>query len=262
MVIPACSLASLLLIAWFDVLTGFEYTFSLFYLIPIILSAIFGQPFLSYCTALLAAGAWTSSELISGKEYTHQLALLWNAFIREVFLLVFSLLLVWLVRSMRLLSELSNIDSLTSLPNRRYFWEQADRMLAFLNRQHGKGCIAYIDLDNFKQVNDLYGHQAGDEVLKLTAITIRNNIRPYDIAGRMGGDEFAIFMADVDASISEAALNKVKQAFDQKMKSMNLPVRMSIGTDYVDDNHRDLADLLARADASMYAIKRSHKSGS
>ncbi|QGX38897.1 GGDEF domain-containing protein [Permianibacter aggregans] len=259
LLVATYSLTLLLVVALTDTLTGFEYTFSLFYLLPIILSALLGRPILAYGTAIIAAGAWTASELLSGKIYAHHLVLLWNVLVREGFLLAFTFLLVWLVKSLRMLRVLSNFDSLTNLPNRRYFIEQADAMLALINRQHGVGCLAYIDLDNFKQINDSLGHQAGDEVLKLAAIAIRCSIRPYDIAGRLGGDEFAIFMAHVDPSVSDAALGKVRQVFERQMCAMQLPVQMSIGIDYIDNPDRKLAELLAAADARMYATKRAHK---
>lgn len=257
--VATCTLLLLLVITWADTVTGFEFTFSLFYLLPIAVSALFGRPFLAYCTAIVAAGAWTASELLSGKIYAQHLVLVWNIFVREGFLLAFTLLLVWLVKSLRMLKVLSNFDALTNLPNRRYFIEQADAMLALVKRQHGVGCLAYIDLDNFKQLNDSLGHQAGDEVLKLAAIAIRCSIRPYDIAGRLGGDEFAIFMAHVNPQVGDLALQKVQQVFERQMQTMQLPVRMSIGIDYVSNDQQDLTELLASADARMYAIKRAHK---
>ena len=138
--------------------------------------------------------------------------------------------------------RLSQTDELTGLLNRRGFLDLVARH--FTELKPASGAIAFVDINGLKQVNDLDGHLAGDELINTIAQTIRTVLRPYDVVGRLGGDEFAVFAADLDPAALQDRLATV------------LSVRASVGTAEV-LSADGLHDALLRADAEMYTAKRS-----
>ncbi len=96
----------------------------------------------------------------------------------------------------RYLERLATTDDLTGLKNRRYTWEFARQILDLAGHSHGRVTLLVFDIDNFKHYNDLYGHPAGDEILREAAVLVRRCCRPHDVVGRIGGDEFAVVFWD------------------------------------------------------------------
>ena len=155
-------------------------------------------------------------------------------------------------------------DALTGLYSRRAFTELAEKLVAYYNRHCFSMAFIMIDVDYFKDINDSYGHQTGDEVLKAVAARIKSNFRKEDIVGRLGGDEFAAMMTklpDQDAAVATAVkvAETIRQAFDYAGATFNLSV--SIGICYCDKRHNgaslDLKTVLARTDAALYEAKNS-----
>jgi len=123
---------------------------------------------------------------------------------------VVGLLIATLRRSLTRERELSRTDPLTALSNSRAFYEEARRLLALCRRQHRPITVAYIDVDNFKAVNDRLGHQAGDELLKGIALQVRASIRPSDLSARLGGDEFAILLPELSQRDAGLTLERLR----------------------------------------------------
>ncbi len=150
-------------------------------------------------------------------------------------------------------------DRLTGLVNRRYFETWVDEALA----TEGHGALLLIDLDRFKEINDTFGHQAGDKVLAEGAARIASVIRRNDMAARLGGDEFALFAAAADAeTASEIAMllgQRLEEAFD--IGPADVGIGASIGIAIAPDHGSRTTELLRRADAAMYDAKR-HRRGS
>ncbi len=157
------------------------------------------------------------------------------------------------------LESLSVTDELTQLLNRRGFLQQFQLSLSTSRRNKTGGSLMILDLDKFKQINDTYGHLAGDEVLKNVGIAISTVVRESDIVGRIGGDEFSILMpgaspVTVTKRISEirSAISKVEFSWNHK----NLIINGSIGRcDYL--GHENEQEILNFADTSMYKQKAS-----
>ena len=159
--------------------------------------------------------------------------------------------------------RISRTDAMTGLLNRGAFMEALSRQLHRMGRDPDDAALMYVDLDNFKAVNDTRGHQAGDEVLlKLRDILIRQT-RPTDLVSRLGGDEFAVFLAGADMDIAKRRAEKflaVSKELRALSASPDLPLGMSVGIAVLErDNSEPLDDLLARADAAMYEAKKSGK---
>jgi diguanylate cyclase (GGDEF)-like protein/PAS domain S-box-containing protein len=162
------------------------------------------------------------------------------------------------------LEELSTTDPMTGLLNRRTF---NDRMLAKVELgTHGKptaDVLAYVDLDNFKLVNDRLGHQAGDEALIAVARSLRAAVRLDDLVARLGGDEFALWLNGVDISLAEERAHDLladTALFKSFVVDPTRPLGMSIGLAAFDPaSGETLEKLIARADAAMYDIKHGGK---
>lgn len=155
-------------------------------------------------------------------------------------------------------------DPLTTMPNRSAFDEQLKRRLEAAAQQHHRFALLFIDVDNFKAVNDGFGHAAGDAVLVAMATQIRAVLRSGDFAARIGGDEFVAIIDPVDPAILPSAL--VERLRTSVAEPVELPggetygTAISVGAALYPDDGRDAAALLTAADAAMYADKLSHRS--
>jgi diguanylate cyclase (GGDEF)-like protein len=118
--------------------------------------------------------------------------------------------------------------------------------------------IAYLDLDNFKKVNDSLGHAIGDELLIQVAATLRSNLRRSDVVGRLGGDEFALILPETNANGAKVALGKLRLSLLEAMRSQDFAI-ISIGAATFLSPPNSLDTLIRRADATMYAIKAKGK---
>ena len=153
---------------------------------------------------------------------------------------------------------LADHDPLTNLFNRRRFQEVFDRILALSVRYNRTGALLFLDLDQFKYVNDLSGHQAGDSLLLLVSSTLRDAIRHSDILARLGGDEFALVLPEASAEDAIHMSNKLQHDLKQVEFSSNGRVHKiscSIGITLFPDHGGGLNDLLANADMAMYQAK-------
>jgi diguanylate cyclase (GGDEF)-like protein len=166
-----------------------------------------------------------------------------------------------LMGSERLLERLEGIastDSLTGLLTRHAFLQRAEALLA--RPDAPIGALLVVDLDHFKQINDAHGHDVGDQALRLVADAMRRQLRPGDLAGRHGGEEFTVFLPGRDAVEAEA----VAEAMRSSVAHIGLladgeavHLKVSIGVSAFGPDERDLAGLLKRADHAMYDAKRA-----
>lgn len=161
---------------------------------------------------------------------------------------------------------LSRTDSMTGLLNRRAFYEEElPRRIARLKRSNKTAAFFYIDMDNFKQVNDIHGHQAGDDAILFLRDMMMEISRPGDVISRLGGDEFAMWMDGISPSVSEeraALLIEVSKAMREFSGDKDHPLGISLGIAMYDsENDESLDDLIARADAAMYEAKKAGKGG-
>lgn len=160
------------------------------------------------------------------------------------------------------MAHLAHHDTLTGLPNRRMFEQRLAQALE-RSRRSGRGCaLLFVDLDEFKAINDAQGHAVGDMVLRAVGLAIVAAVRQIDAVARLAGDEFTVLCENVDTD--EAALfvvNKLEQAFAQPLviDGEAFTVRASIGVSLFPRDAQDSHALLASADAAMYRVKQSHR---
>ena len=156
------------------------------------------------------------------------------------------------------LAHLAMVDELTDLPNRRAFFAQAAKEISRVQRNQSPLSLLMLDLDEFKNINDTFGHLAGDLVLESFAKVLRDQIRNSDLAARMGGEEFSILLPDTDSENAVISAERIRQAIEQADIQVNSqPVRLtvSIGVATYDQNSSDLESIIKRADDGLYQAK-------
>lgn len=157
------------------------------------------------------------------------------------------------------LSELALTDELTKVANRRCFVDSVEAELARCQRTDKPAALLLLDLDFFKSVNDTYGHQAGDEVLKATANRIKKALREYDIFGRIGGEEFAVFLSETDPATALHVAERIRVILaDYPIKAgiAELCVTTSIGI-ALTHGESNFEELYLQADSALYMAKRN-----
>ncbi len=161
---------------------------------------------------------------------------------------------------------LSRTDSMTGLLNRRaFFEEELPRRVARLERSRQTAALFYVDMDNFKLVNDIHGHQAGDDAILFLRDLLMDFTRPGDVIARLGGDEFAMWLDGIRPDVAEMRagdLIRASKSMEKFSGTPDRPLGISVGVAVYDpDISESLDELLARADAAMYAIKKAGKGG-
>lgn len=162
------------------------------------------------------------------------------------------------------LRRLSRTDELTGLPNRRAFLEMVEQRLQHLARTRRGGAVLFCDLDNFKLINDLRGHAAGDDALCQVADLLRAQSRVGDIAARLGGDEFVVWLEEVDVGGAEAIARRLQEQFAPLGNLTGVddrPFGMSIGIVAARGAEVSVDRLLSVADEAMYVAKKAGKGG-
>jgi diguanylate cyclase (GGDEF)-like protein/PAS domain S-box-containing protein len=155
--------------------------------------------------------------------------------------------------------DASRCDFMTGLNNRRAFYEMGEFEAKRAKRYQRAMTLVYIDVDNFKAVNDTQGHQAGDELLIQVGKTIKNGVRQTDITARLGGDEFVVLLPETDAAGGAVVSDKLHKTLAAEMEKNGWPVTFSLGCVTSNETHLDFDDLVKESDALMYQSKKSGK---
>ncbi len=161
--------------------------------------------------------------------------------------------------AMRQVKFFAQHDALTELPNRLLFDELAQRSMAMALRKDNELALLALDLDGFKAVNDHLGHSKGDEVLKMVAQRIAQTIRGSDVAARIGGDEFIILLADVNADAAMQSADRLVEELSGPYPGVHTPLGVSIGIAMFTRHGTDMKTLMLAADRALYAAKAAGK---
>jgi diguanylate cyclase (GGDEF)-like protein len=173
--------------------------------------------------------------------------------------LVITFLLSTLKHTLEHEKELARTDSLTGIANRRYLIELASAEINRAGRYKHPFTVVHIDLDNFKAVNDRFGHSAGDALLRLVGSTIRNNIRATDIVARFGGDEFVILLPETGPEPARVITDKIQKISLDLMQKNQWPVTLSLGVVTFIQPPSTVDEMLKISDGLMYAAKNNGK---
>lgn len=162
------------------------------------------------------------------------------------------------------LSRLAFYDDLTGLPNRNLFHDRLNHALAVAQRNRSAFALLYIDIDHFKQVNDTFGHETGDELLRAVAVRLAQSIRASDTVARRGGDEFVAILDGVaDQQSAACVASKLVTACSEPyiVRGHECRITLSLGASYYPRDGHDAATLLERADRAMYEVKARGRNG-
>jgi len=264
--IVGVAVAAICGIGWIDRVTGPDIGFSLFYLVPILACGWWVGRLAALITALCAAAAWFAAEIAS-RPAADLVISLWNGFTRLGIFTALGVLAAMVHqdrRRMAVLLErertLARTDPLTGLANSRAFFDALGTELARAQRKGHSLCVSYFDLDNFKQVNDHYGHAAGDEALIRTADLIRGALRATDLAARLGGDEIAVLFWDIDRADVERLTGRIVSRVQEVGSSYPAAaLGLTAGVAYFNSPPAEVAEIVRRADAAMYEGKAAGK---
>ncbi|MGC4119090.1 MAG: diguanylate cyclase [Myxococcales bacterium] len=239
-----------------DFFTSEEFSLAIFYLVPVLSSTWLAGRRSGLAIATLCSVTSILSDLYS-VPYHPTAVHVWNFLMRLGFFAVTALLHASLRGALERERALARRDPLTGLNNRTAFMELAEAELARSRRYERTLTVAYLDCDNFKQVNDTKGHQAGDRVLWLVGHTLENTVRKTDVAARLGGDEFALLFPELEADEARDVISKIQARLLAAMAEAKLPVTFSIGVVTYTRAPAGVDSLLRRADELMYEVKRS-----
>ncbi len=248
-----------LILGYLNYFIGSQISFSIFYLVPVFLLSWYVSRNAGILISMIAALAWLAADLASAGTYPYRVVPYWNAAVLFAFFLVTTVILSRLKAAYLHEQELSRIDFLTGVANARAFHTVAESEKARASRYAHPLTLAYLDIDNFKVVNDRFGHQVGDALLVWVAKAIRENIRATDHVARVGGDEFAILLPETGAEAGQFVLYKLQRVLLDIMQKNGWPVTFSIGAVTFLGQPETLDEMIQRADGLMYSAKNGGK---
>jgi diguanylate cyclase (GGDEF)-like protein len=240
-------------------LAGPDLSTWILYLIPIFLITWFTERWIGFLMSTITALTWLIADYTSGANYLDRAVPYWNYTARLCSFIIFTFILSALKGAMEKEKELSRIDFLTGVGNGRHFIELANMEINRARRNEHPLTVVYIDLDNFKTINDCYGHSTGDNLLRLVAKTIKSNIRLMDTVARLGGDEFAILLPETGPELAEAITRKVQKINLEIMQKNGWPVTFSIGVVTFIHPPTTVDEILKISDNAMYTAKNNGK---
>lgn len=161
--------------------------------------------------------------------------------------------------------QMATQDELTGIPNRRGFMMLAQNSLTIFERQEIPATLVYIDLNNFKPINDQWGHAEGDRALRAFAELLQSSIRSSDLVARLGGDEFVVLLTNTGAEMAQAVVDKLGAAISLHNEKAGAEYELCFSQGLVEfdaERHPTIDTLLAEADSRMYQSKRQREAGS
>lgn len=247
------------LLGLLDYATGNELTLSLFYLLPIVLVTWAVDRRTGLFMSFISGLTLLSAEIAAGQSYSHPIFHFLNTLVRTSFYVVVVYLLAELQKSRREEQLAARTDYVTGAVNARYFNELLQMEISRIRRYPHPITLVYVDVDNFKLVNDLFGHKIGDEVLRCIATELKSQLRITDTVARLGGDEFVMLLPSTRQPEARGVVSKVYSNLTETMMRKNWPVTFSMGVVTCEFSPYSAEQLVNMADELMYEVKNSTK---
>src|SRR5919199_2438263 len=242
-----------------DYLNGPDVSFLIFYAVPVFVAAWYAGRRAGLWMCAASGLAWLVGAYATTGHFSSPLIAYWNAAVRLGFIVILAHLVASFRRSLAHERELARTDYLTGAFNGRSFAEAAEAEVARAQRHGHTFSVAFMDVDDFKKVNDRLGHSAGDRLLRLVADTVRANVRAVDVVARLGGDEFAVLMPETDDRSAQVMLRRVRRQLLEAARREGWPVTFSAGLITWVEPPDGVDEMLRAADELMYTAKRHGK---
>ncbi len=256
-----CALSALLLVvvSIVDYFTPSDLALSLYYFLIVALVAWkTGSSTVTMGVALSSAAVWLAAESLKAGG-PNRMVLLLNGTSRLVILVALGWVICRLKVALNAERALARTDFVTGALNARAFHEET-RIEAERARRSGHSLtVAYVDLDNFKAINDNFGHSRGNDVLRQVAETMKSDLRLGDRVSRVGGDEFALLLPETGYARGRQAITRLQATLRRAMEQHGWPVTFSIGVAVFDAPAMDIDAILRKADEMMYQAKAAGK---
>jgi diguanylate cyclase (GGDEF)-like protein len=246
-------------LGYIDYSTGSAFSLSIFYLIPVFGVAWFKGTRRALPISAASAVAFLIGDMPAKVFYLHPINEVWNAGAVFIFYVLVSMLVGLLHDGLTREARIGRTDFLTKLANAKAFVEAAEAEIRRAKRYNLAMSVAYIDLDDFKTVNDSFGHSRGDELLIQVGAAITKNVRETDLAARIGGDEFSILFPETSGAQAKVVADKLQVKLDELFKENSWPVGASIGVADFPAPPESVDQILEQADKRMFAAKQLRK---
>lgn len=253
------SYLSVIALGALDYLTGSELALGVFYIVPIMISAWYVGRYAGIILSLFGGMVFFYARMFAGEIFSHPLFALWNTVVVILFYVVITVILSTLNDNLAREHRLARKDPLTSVVNWRGFEERGGVLLENARANHNALSILYMDLDDFKEINDRFGHESGNRLLKLIARTLQAHVREKDLVARLGGDEFGVILPDTDMDRALEIGNRLRDKLMESINHSDWPVTISMGMATFLDPPEDLDALLRPADELLYRAKEEGK---
>ncbi len=249
----------ILLLGLFQIITGNGIDITPLYVFPPLFSSWYGSRKAGLLSALLSVFVLSAAEVITSEfAWTLEGIVLFGM----PYLFTYALLaaLITNFRDVhRIEAHAADTDSLTGVHSARSFYAELANELLRCKRYDHQFSLAYLDVDDFKQINDSLGHAVGDTLLKEVANCLVRSLRSTDIVARLGGDEFVCLLPETDQSATRPAFFKAVDLLNKQMSKHRWDVGFSIGVVTFENLPEDIKEAIDAADQLMYSVKNHHK---
>lgn len=248
------------ILAYVRVATEAEFAFASVVILPVFAVSWFVRKKEGVIYSALAAGVWVSADIEAGRQFSAA----WIPWANGLTHFVVYALVAYLTATLRevLVREydLARHDALSGLLNRRAFFESGVAETARAKRYGHSLGIVFLDLDDFKQLNDARRHEVGDMALKVVGDALKRSLRNTDVVARLGGDEFAAILPETTFESATEAGNKIANAINAVLRDFS-PVSVSLGVAWFENVTDCFVEMVNAADGLMYEIKEAGKHG-
>lgn len=255
----AAAVGLIVLIGWLRFLTGPEFAFSFLYLIPIITVTWITDWHWGMAISAVSAFSWLLVDFAMVERFSRVYIPLVNESFRFLVFLFVVFMIAKYKRMLEKQKELALLDPLTRVGNRRAFRQLATIEIDRSRRYALPFSVMVIDVDDFKPINDRFGHHTGDCLLMTVVETIRHHLRAIDIIARFGGDEFVILLVNTAEAAADMVAHKLQRQLLDKMEEKQWAVTFSIGMVTYHTIPDSVEQAIQAADALMYEVKHNGK---
>ncbi len=248
-----------LLVGLISHFTGPGYALSVFFMFPIVFSSWYDGRRAGLGLSIFSTLVWLGTDFLRIEQFSYIYVPIINETFRLIIFIFVSVLVAEFRKSLEIQKKIARTDSLTGMSNRLAFFETAALEIKRAQRFAYPLSFIYLDIDNFKTVNDTCGHDAGDRLLKMVAKIILHNVRKIDLAVRFGGDEMGILLVETDTDGALFLAKKLQRKLSAEMTRQGWPVTFSMGVGTFQQIIIPVGDMIQIVDKLMYFAKKSGK---